>query len=84
MGIGGVGDDIGQSGLAAAGRPPENHRRDFAAFDGFAQDAPFAQDMLLPDEGVQAGGAHPGSQRRLPLQSFFKPLFKHVLGHRNT
>ena len=62
-----AGDDAGQGGLAAARRPPEDHRGHLVGLDDAAQHAALADQVLLADELVEAAGAHAGGQGRLAL-----------------
>src|SRR4051812_27960905 len=52
-----VGDDAGHGGLAGAGRPPEDHRRDAVALDGGAEKASLAKELIEADDLFQ--GARP-------------------------
>ena len=49
-GLGGAGDDTGQRGLAGAGRPPEDHRRDAICFDRRTKEPSFAQKIIEADD----------------------------------
>ncbi len=65
VGIGGIGNNIGQGGLAAARRPPEDNRGQLASFNGPPEHAPLAHELLLADELLKIRWPHPGCQRRL-------------------
>ena len=67
VGAGEAGDDAGQGGLAAARRPPEDHRGHLVGLDALAQHAALAHQVLLAHELVQRARAHAGGQRRLAL-----------------
>ena len=47
MGLGGVGDDPGQGGLAAAGRAPEDQRAEAVGLDQAAQKLALPKDVVL-------------------------------------
>ncbi len=65
MGGRGVGDDARQGGLAAAGRPPEDDRRQLVGLNRAAQQTARPNDVFLADELVQRARAHARGQRRL-------------------
>ncbi|MNR05910.1 hypothetical protein D3C85_1219610 [compost metagenome] len=56
MGIGDLGQQARQGGLAHTRRPPEDHRVQRALLQRFAQRLAACQQMLLADVFVQAGG----------------------------
>jgi len=66
MGTHRIGQDACQAGLAAARRTPEEDRAQAAALDGAAQSAPFADQLLVADDLVDAPRPHPGGQRLAP------------------
>ena len=57
-GLGGFGNDLGKSGFAHARRTPEDHRAGVVALDLHAQRLAGADEMLLPEQFVQAARAH--------------------------
>ncbi len=56
MGIGHLGQQLRQRGLAHARRAPEDHRMQRALLQCFAQRFAAREQMLLPDVFVEAGG----------------------------
>ena len=58
VGFGFPRDDVGQGGFAAAGRAPEDQRGKVVGLDHPPQDAPFAQQVLLPGELGHTAGSH--------------------------
>ena len=56
-------DQARQSGFAAAGRSPQNHRAEFVALDGHAQGLAGAQQFLLADELFERARAHAFGER---------------------
>ncbi len=58
LGVGHAGDDLGQRGLADAGRAPEDERAGVVALDLHAKGFAGAENVLLPDELVERAGAH--------------------------
>jgi hypothetical protein len=58
-------NDAGQRGLAGAGRPGKNHRRQSIGFNGTAQQLARPQDVLLADEFIERVRAHPRCKRRI-------------------
>ena len=56
MGIGYLGQQLCQRGLAHTRRPPEDHRMQRALLQRLAQRFAARQQMLLPDVFVEAGG----------------------------
>ena len=81
MGLGLVGDDLGQGGLAGAGRPPQDDGREQpVGLDGAPQQLAGADDLLLPDELVQRARAHAGGQRGLGIHAFLHGMVEEV-GH---
>ncbi len=63
LGLGDVGDDLGERGLAGAGRAPENHRSRVVALDLHAQRFAGADQVLLADEFVERAGTHAIGER---------------------
>ena len=61
--IGVLGQQQRQRGLAAARRPPQDHRMHATGFDRAAQRTVRRQQALLPDHFVQGAGAHALGQR---------------------
>jgi hypothetical protein len=57
-------NDPSQCGLAAAGRPGENHRGQTIGFNGTAQQFARRQDVLLADELVERARTHARGKRR--------------------
>jgi len=80
MALGVVRDDVRQGGLAGAGRPPQDDRRELVGLDGAAEQAPRPDDVLLPDEFIQRLGAHPHGQRRVAKLALFAGVIKEI-GH---
>ena len=62
-GLGGLGNDLGQRGLAHARRTPEDHRAGVVALDLHAQRLAGTDQVLLPEQLVQAARPHPLRQR---------------------
>ena len=60
---GGAGHQVGQRGLAAPGRTPEDHRAGNPALDRLAERLARGQQVLLTDELVQRPWPHPRGQR---------------------
>src|SRR5262249_26309794 len=56
-------EEMGEGGLAASGRTPEDQRLDLAALDHVAQHASRPEEMLLPDELVDRPRPHPLRER---------------------
>ncbi len=73
-----VGNDGRQRGLAGAGRPVKDDRRELVGLDGPPQQAARPDDVLLADELVQGLGAHTSGQWRLPFYLFLAGLVKQV------
>ena len=65
-----VGDQLGQSGFADAGRPPQNDRGEFVALDLAAQGLAGAEDVVLADVVFEAARAHALGQRALGAGGF--------------
>ena len=63
FGLGDFGDDLGQSGFADAGRPPEDDRTDVVALDLHAQRLARRKDVLLPDELIEGARPHAVGKR---------------------
>ena len=61
---GGLGDDGGQRGFAAARRAPEDGAGQPVGLDGAAQQPPRGDDVFLPDEFIQRARPHAIRQRR--------------------
>ena len=61
-----LGQQPGQGGLARARRTVEDHRTEAVGRQQPAEQLPFAQEMLLPDELGERGGPHPRGQRLGP------------------
>ena len=79
MGLGLVGDDHGQRGLAGTGRPPQDDGREKpVGFDGAAQELARPDDVLLADELVQRARAHPGGQGRLAFHAFLHGMGEEI------
>ena len=55
-------DEEGEGGLAAAGRAPEDDRRDLVGLDALAEHLARADDVLLPHELVEGPRPHPCGQ----------------------
>ncbi len=77
-GVGGLGDDVRQGGLAGAGRAPEDHGGGAGGTGGLAdksaQGRARLQQMLLAHDLVEGARAHPhrqGAAGRLLLLAFF-------------
>ena len=63
--LGGVaGDHPGEGGLAGAGRPPEDHRRQPVGLDQHPQRLAGADQVVLADDVVERAGPEPVGQRR--------------------
>jgi hypothetical protein len=62
LGVGEVGDDLGQGGLAHAGRSPEDERAGVVALELHAQRLAGSEDVLLADELLE--GARPHARRQ--------------------
>ena len=60
-----VGDQVGQRGLAHAGRSPEDHRRQHAGLDHTSNDLPLPDQMLLPDERIERARTHALGERNV-------------------
>jgi len=58
FGFGEAGDEARESGLAAAGRAPEEHRTEIVGFDLHAEGFPGAEEFFLADEFVEGAGTH--------------------------
>jgi len=58
-----VGDDVGQRGLAGAGRPVEDQRAEPVGVEHAPQQLAGAEEMLLADELVHVPRPHPRRQR---------------------
>ena len=56
-------DHASESGLAAAGRAPQDHRGDLVVFDLLAQGFAGAEEFFLADEFVESAGAHALGER---------------------
>ena len=81
MGLGLVGDDLGQGGLAGAGRAPQDDGGEQpVGLDGAPQELAGADDLLLADELVQGARAHAGGQRGFGVHAFLHGVVKEV-GH---
>ncbi len=79
MGFGLVGDDLGQGGLAGAGRSPQyDGREQPVGLDGAAQEFAWADDLFLADELIQAAWAHPGSQRGFGIHAFLHGVVEEI------
>ena len=63
VGLGDTGDDLGERGLAGAGRAPEDHRGRIIALDLHPQRFAGADQVLLPDELVERARTHAVGQR---------------------
>ena len=61
--LGHVGDDLGERGLAGAGRPPEDQGTGIVAFDLYAQRLARADQMFLADILVERARAHAIGER---------------------
>src|SRR5207249_1185482 len=62
----GVGaDHLGQAGLSATRRSPQDHRGYLVALDGAPERLPLPQEMLLADKLVQVPRPHARGQRRI-------------------
>ena len=62
--LGGLGDDLGQGGLAHAGRTPEDHGAGVVALDLHAERFAEADEVLLSEQFLQTPRAHPLGQGR--------------------
>ena len=62
-GVGGAGDDLGQAGLARAGRTVEDDGRKPIGLDGAAEEFAGPEDVFLPGVFVQGPRPHPLGQR---------------------
>ena len=62
--LGGLGDDLGQCGLAHAGRTPEDHGTGVVALDLHAERFAGADEVLLSEQFLQTARAHPLGQGR--------------------
>jgi hypothetical protein len=79
MGLGAIGNDLGQGGLAGTGWAPQDDRREQPVrFDSTSQQFSRADDMFLPDKFVQRSRAHPGSQGSLGIQTFLHSVVEQV------
>ena len=58
LGVGHPGDDLGESGLANAGRSPEDERAGVVSLDLDAEGFAGAEDVLLSDKLIESAGAH--------------------------
>src|SRR6187397_3040848 len=56
---------MGQGGLAAAGRSPENHGRETVCVDGVPERPPLADNLILASQIIEGMGTHPFGQRRI-------------------
>ena len=84
MQIGVGGENFGQRGFPASGRPPEDQARQMPAFDHFHQRAALADQMILPDDVFQRFGAQTIGQRaaliRRRVQAFVC-VYRKKIGH---
>ena len=62
LGLGGVGENGGQRGLARSGRTPEHQRGNTAAVDELAQQLAFSHQVFLADELRKPRRPHPFRQ----------------------
>jgi hypothetical protein len=62
VGICAVGDNLGNGGLSAAGRSPENERGEAICFDGATERLTRGKEVLLADNFVEGTRAHPGCE----------------------
>jgi hypothetical protein len=58
LGVGVLGDESRERGLAASRRSPENHGRRLVAFDQNAKGFTFSKEMILADELRKDTGPH--------------------------
>ena len=70
VGLGRVGDDVGQRRLAGAGGPVEDQGGELVGLDGPSQEAARTQDVVLAHELVEGARPQPGGQGLVPLQGF--------------
>jgi hypothetical protein len=63
FGFGQAGDEACESGFAAAGRAPEEHRREIVGFDLDAEWFARAEEFFLADEFVEGAGTHALGER---------------------
>ena len=72
-------DQPGQGGLARAGRAGEKDRgKQLVRFDRPSKQLPRGDDLLLPDEFIQALRAHPCCQGRLGFHPLVHGVIKQV------
>src|SRR5690242_20049246 len=82
MTLGGIRDHLGKSGLAGAGRYPQNDGREkFISLDRASQKLAFANNMLLSDIFIEGARTHTRSQRGLILHALLHGVVKEILGH---
>jgi hypothetical protein len=65
-----AGEETGERGLPAAGRTPEDDRRQLTTLDGAAQHRARANGIGLAYEFVQRSGTHAGSERCVSRDGF--------------
>ena len=63
-------DDSRQRGLAAAGRPVQNHRWQTISFDRAAQKFARPKNVFLADKFFERARPHPRGERRSSICSF--------------
>jgi hypothetical protein len=63
--VSGAGDDLRERSLPAAGRSPEDQRRDLVGLDRAPQQAPGAEHRLLADELIERARPEARGQRRV-------------------
>ena len=56
-------DNISNGSFAYPGRPPQNHRGDFAVLQSCSQNASLPREVLLTDQFIQVFGSESFCQR---------------------
>jgi len=76
---GGIGDELGERGLAGAGRTPQDDgREEFIGFGGRAQKFALRGDAFLPDKFLEGARPHARRQRRTALQAFLHRVVESI------